>query len=76
MEGKEGGKEGRERGREGEGKEGSVTEQREGGWFLHDKVLQKGFRLSVSGGSFPPHPPARFEMPASRGKTSLNARDW
>ena len=26
-----------------------------GGWggFLHDKLLQKGFRLSVSGGSFP-----------------------
>ena len=29
-----------------------VTEQ-EGGWFLHDKLLQKGFPLSVSGGSFP-----------------------
>ena len=24
----------------------------------------------------PPHPPARFAMPAARGKTSLNARDW
>ena len=22
-------------------------------WFLHDKLLQKGFPLSVSGGSFP-----------------------
>ena len=43
---------------------------------VHDKLLQKGFRLSVSGGSFPPRPPARFEMPAARGKTSLNARDW
>ena len=52
----------------------SVTEQE--GWFLHDKLLQKGFRLSVSGGSFPPCPPARFAMPAARGKTSLNARDW
>ena len=26
---------------------------RGGGWFLHDKLLQKGFPLSVSGGSFP-----------------------
>ena len=43
---------------------------------VHDKLLQKGFRLSVSGGSFPPCPPARFAMPAARGKTSLNARDW
>ena len=43
---------------------------------VHDKLLQKGFRLSVSGGSFPPRPPARFAMPATRGKTSLNARDW
>ena len=43
---------------------------------VHDKLLQKGFRLSVSGGSFPPRPPARFAMPAARGKTSLNARDW
>ena len=30
-----------------------VTEQKQG-WFLHDKLLQKGFPLSVSGGSFPP----------------------
>ena len=29
-----------------------VTEQKQG-WFLHDKLLQKGFPLSVSGGSFP-----------------------
>ena len=46
------------------------------GGVVHDKLLQKGFRLSVSGGSFPPRPPARFAMPAARGKTSLNARDW
>ena len=46
------------------------------GGVVHDKLLQKGFPLSVSGGSFPPRPPARFEMPAARGKTSLNARDW
>ena len=43
---------------------------------VHDKLLQKGFPLSVSGGSLPTHTPARFEMPAARGKTSLNARDW
>ena len=24
----------------------------------------------------PTHTPARFEMPAARGKMSLNARDW
>ena len=30
----------------------TVTEQGKG-WFLHDKLLQKGFPLSVSGGSFP-----------------------
>ena len=48
----------------------SVTEQRQG--VVHDKLLQKGFLLSVSGGSFPPLPPARFEMPAARGKTSLS----
>ena len=41
-----------------------VTEQ---GWMVQDKLLQKGSPLSVSGGSFPPRPPARFEMPA-RGK--------
>ena len=29
----------------------SVTEQRQG--VVHDKLLQKGFPLSVSGGSFP-----------------------
>ena len=58
-----------------------VTEQRQG--VVHDKLLQKGFPLSVSGGSFPhAHllgsicPTARFAMPAARGKTSLNARDW
>ena len=50
--------------------------QSRGGGVVHDKLLQKGFRLSVSGGSFPPRPPARFAMPAARGKTSLNARDW
>ena len=27
-------------------------------------------------GFLPPRPPARFKMPAARGKTSLNARDW
>ena len=43
---------------------------------VHDKLLQKGFCLSVSGDSFPPRPPARFAMPTARGKTSLNARDW
>ena len=46
------------------------------GGVVHDKLLQKGFSLSVSGGSSPPRPPARFAMPAARGKTSLNARDW
>ena len=50
--------------------------QSKGVGVVHDKLLQKGFRLSVSGGSFPPRPPARFAMPAARGKTSLNARDW
>ena len=50
--------------------------QSKGGGVVHDKLLQKGFPLSVSGGSFPPCPPARFTMPATRGKTSLNARDW
>ena len=43
---------------------------------VHDKLLQKKFPLSVSGGSSPQRPPARFAMPAARGKTSLNARDW
>ena len=52
----------------------SVTEQGRG--VVHDKLLQKGSPLSVSGGSSPPRTPARFAMPAARGKTSLNARDW
>ena len=46
------------------------------GQGVHDKLLQKGFPLSVSGGSSPPRPPAGFTMPATRGKTSLNVRDW
>ena len=37
-----------------------VTEQGQG--VVRDKLLQKGFPLSVSGGSCPPRPPARFEM--------------
>ena len=43
---------------------------------VHNKLLQKGSPLSVSGGSLLPYTPARFEMPSARGKTSLNARDW
>ena len=50
---------------------------RAGQGVVHDKLLQKGFSLSVSGGSSAhPHPPARFAVPTARGKTSLNARDW
>ena len=45
-----------------------LLQSRVGGWFT--------LTLSFSGGSSPPHPPARFDMPAARGKTSLNARDW
>ena len=46
------------------------------GQGVHVKLLQKGFPLSVSGGSSPLRTPARFEMPTARGKTSLNVRDW
>ena len=49
---------------------------RAGGAWVHNKLLQKGFPLSVSGGSSPSCPPARFAMPTAREKTSLNARDW
>ena len=51
-----------------------VTEQGQG--VVHDKFSQKGFPLSISGGFCPPRPPAKFQMPAARGKTSLHARDW
>ena len=30
--------------------------------MVHNKLLRKDSPLSVSGGSFPPRPPARFEM--------------
>ena len=52
---------------------GSVTEP---GGVVHNKLLQKGSPLSVSRSSSPPRTTARFTMPATRGKTSLNARDW
>ena len=38
-------------------------------------AITKRTPLSLSGGA-PPHTPTRFAMPATRGKTSLNARDW
>ena len=43
---------------------------------VHDKLLQKGSPRSVSGGSPHTHTPARFAIPAARGKTSLNAGEW
>ena len=51
-----------------------MLQSREG--VVHNKLLQQGFPLSVSGGSFPLRTPARFAIPAARGKTSLNTRDW
>ena len=49
-----------------------VTEQT-GGFTIYYYGKDSPF---VSLGFPPPHTPARFEMPAARGKTSLNARDW
>ena len=43
---------------------------------VHNILLRKGSPLSLSGGSPHTHTPIRFKMPATRGKTSLNARDW
>ena len=54
-------------------KSGFVTEQMGGGsrYIITEKIPP--FCLW----RFPPtHTPARFKMPAARGKTSLNARDW
>ena len=50
-----------------------LLQSREG--VVHNKLSQKEFPLSVSGGSPHTHTPARFEMRAARGKMSLNARD-
>ena len=41
---------------------------------VHNILLWKGSPHFLSGGP-PPHTPTRFEMPAARGKMSLNARD-
>ena len=52
-----------------------VTEQGQG--VVHDKLLQKGFPLSVSGGSSP-HAHllgSKCPLPEER-HLSLNARDW
>ena len=51
----------------------TITEQGRGGWFTINYYRKDSPFLSLE---VPPHPPARFEMPAARGKTSLNARDW
>ena len=51
-----------------------VTEK--GGGVVHDKLLQKRFPPFCLWRFLSPRPPARFAMPAARGKTSLNARDW
>ena len=50
-----------------------VTEQ-DRGWFTINYYRKDSPFLSLE---VPPHTriPARFEMPAARGKTSLNARD-
>ena len=50
---------------------------RTGGVF-HDLLSQKGSPLFCLWRfpSPPTHTPTRFEMPAARGKTPLNARDW
>ena len=53
-----------------------VLQSRGRGWFLHDKLLQKDSPFLSLEVPPPPCPPARFAMPAARGKTSLNARDW
>ena len=46
------------------------TEQTQGG--MNDILLPKGPPLFLQG--FPP--PTRFTLPITRGKTSLNVRDW
>ena len=51
-----------------------VTEQGRG-WFTINYYRKDSPFLSVEVPP-PPHTPARFKMPAARGKTSLNARDW
>ena len=51
-----------------------VTEQG-GGWFTIYYYRKDPPFLSLWR-SCPPRTPARFTMPAARGKTSFNARDW
>ena len=48
---------------------GLVTEQTRG---VNNILLLKGPPLSLWGSP----PPTRFSLPATRGKMSLNARDW
>ena len=50
-----------------------VTEQA-GGWFTINYYRKDSPFPSLEVPP-PPRPPARFAMPAARGKTSLNARD-
>ena len=54
---------------------GNVTEQTEGGGGYPYTITER-IPLSLSGGTPHTHTPTRFAMPAARGKTSLNARDW
>ena len=51
-----------------------VTEQGRG-WFTINYYRKDPPFLSLEVPPLP-RPPARFAMPAARGKTSLNARDW
>ena len=53
----------------------TVTEQGRG-WFTINYYRKDSPFLSLEVPHPNTHTPARFEMPAARGKTSLNARDW
>ena len=52
-----------------------VTEQGRGGSFTINYYRKDSAFLFLEVPS-PTPPPARFAMPAARGRTSLNARDW
>ena len=52
-----------------------VLQSKGGGWFTINYYRKDSAFLSLEVPS-PTSPPARFAMPAARGRTSLNARDW
>ena len=53
-----------------------VLQSRQGGWFMINYYRKESPFLSLEVPHTHTHTPARFVMPATREKTSLNARDW